>query len=240
MKSSSRLALAALCLTLCASSARAGEENLLQTEEGFVSQMNGRAVFIAPGVYEVDLTSGEKIRVGFGEEGRRYDQARLQAQLRATKAAPDAAAQKDKIRVLTHALRGLADQAPGEQKAAVTGWTCNYPFTLDGGYTPKLVGGDTWGNASIGVDLDFGPPAPPSYFPKRTAYTYVATTAFPDQTNPYYAENFQQILSGLGTARTSAVVNCGSAVWDCATWESFSYVRDYGCTNGYRSIDRTN
>lgn len=240
MKLSSRLALAALCLAFCASTARAGEEHLLQTEEGFVSRMNGRAVFIAPGVYEVALTSGEKIRVGFGEEGRRYDQARLQKELRAAKAAPDAAAQKNKIQVLTHALRGLAEQAPGGEKAAVTGWACKYQFTLDGGYTPQLVGGETWGNASIGVELDFGPPAPPSYFPKRSAYTYVATRAFPDQPYPYYTEDFQQILSGLGVARTSAVVNCGSAVWDCATWESFSYVRESNCAGGYRSIDRTN
>lgn len=230
MKLSSRFALAALCLIFSASTARAGQEHLLRTEEDFVSQMNGRAVYIAPGVYEVALPSGEKIRVGFGEEGRRYDQAWLQAELRVARSAPDAAAQKKKIQVLTHALRGLAEQTP-QQKAAVTGWACNSQFTLDGGHTPQMVGGETWGNASITLGLDFGP------LPQRSAYTYVATKAYPNQTSPYYAEDYE-ILNGLGTASTSAVVNCGYAVWSCYSWQSFSYVRDYGCTDGYRSINR--
>lgn len=237
-KSSSRVILAALCLALCASTAQAGQENLLQSEEGFVAQMNGQAAFVAPGVYEVTLTSGERIRVGFGEDARRYDQARLREELRAAKTAPDAAAQVKRIQVLTRALRGLAEEAAGEQKTAVTGATCKYEFTLDGGHTPWLVGGSTWGNASIGRDVDFSPPAPPSYYPKRTAYTYVATTAFPDDPYPVYAEDFDQILSGLGTASTSAEVNCGYGTWSCASWESFNYVREYYCTDGYRSIHR--
>jgi len=238
-KSYPRLALLALCLASSAATAQAGEEQRLQTEEGFVSRMNGRAVPVAPGVYEVDLTSGERIRVAFGEEGRRYDQARLQEELRVAKASPQTAAQKGKIRVLNRALRGLADQESGAQKTAVTGSTCTYPFTLDGGYTPKLVGGDTWGNASIGKDIDFGPPLP--YYPGRTAYTYVATKAFPDQAEAYWDDDGPYSIWGtLGTVHTSAVVNCGSAVWDCYSWESFSYVREYGCTGGYRSIDRTN
>jgi hypothetical protein len=238
MKSSLRLTLAALCLALCASTARAGEEHLLQTEESFVARMNERAVSVAPGVYEVELPSGERVRVGFGEAGRRYDRDRLQAELQAAKAAPNAAvSNKRKIQVLTHALRGLADQAPGMEKSAVSGSTCNYPFTLDGGHTPGMVGGQTWGNASIGMGVDFGPP-PPSY-PKRSAYTYVATTAFLNQTAPYYSEDYDEVLSGLGTASTSATINCGSAVWSCASWESFSYVRDYGCTTGYRSLRRS-
>jgi len=200
--------------------------------------MNGRAVSVAPGVYEVDLTSGERIRVAFGEEGRRYDQVRLQEELRVAQASPQTAAQKRKIQVLNRALRGLAQES-GMQKTAVTGSTCNFPFTLDGGYTPKLVGGDTWGQASIGKDVGFSPP-PPSY-PGRSAYTYVATKAFPDQAEAYWDDDGPYYIWGvLGTVRTSAVVNCGSAVWDCYSWESFSYVREYGCTAGYRSINRTN
>jgi hypothetical protein len=237
-KSSSRVILAALCLALCASTVRAGQENFLQSEEGFVAQMNGRAVFVAPGVYEVTLTSGERIRVGFGENARRYDQARLQKDLRAAKASPQTAAQKRKIRVLTHALRGLADQESDAQKTAETGATCNFAFTLDGGHTPQLVGGETWGNASIGLDVDFGP-SPPSY-PGRTAYTYVATKAFPDQGEAVWAESVDTFWNEPGTAYASAEVNCGSAVWDCYSWEVFSYVREYGCTGGYRSIHRTN
>ena len=61
----------------------------MQSEEVFVAQMNGRAVLVAPGVYEVKLASGERIRVGFGEDARRYDQARLRRELREAKAAPD-------------------------------------------------------------------------------------------------------------------------------------------------------
>jgi len=232
-KSRALLVVASLFLAFCATTARAGQKNLLHSEEGFVAQMSGRAVFVAPGVYEVKLASGERIRVGFGEDGRRYDQARLRQELREAMAASDAAAQSRKIQVLTHALRGLADAASVDQKAAVTGWTCKYEFTLDGGFYLAMIGGQSWGNASIGLDLDFGPPAPPSYFPKRTAYTYVSATG----DNPFYAEDYDEVLSGLGTASTSAVVDCGM-VFDFSSWESFSYVREYNCTGGYRSIQR--
>ena len=228
----------AMCLALCASVAQAGQENLLKSEEGFVALMQGRAIFVAPGVYEVTLDSGERIRVGFGEEARRYDQARLQQELREAKAAPDAAAQSRKIQGLTRALRGLVEEAAGGREAAVTGSTCKYLFTLDGGHTPWMVGGETWGNASIGQNIDFSPPAPPSYYPRRVAYTYVATTAYPGQATPYYASDFDEVLSGLGTASTSAAVNCGYGVWSCASWESFSYVWEADCSDGYRSIHR--
>jgi hypothetical protein len=231
-KSISRAILATLCLAFCASTSQAGQENLLQSEESFVTQLNGYAIFIAPGVYQVNLASGERIRVAFGEEGRRYDQSRLRAELRAAKAAPQTAAQKRKIRALVHALRGLADQESDAQKTAVTGQTCKSTFTLDGGYTPQLVGGETWGRASIGIKAGSSS--------NRTAYTYVATKAFPDQAEAYWEEDVDHAWGTLDTARTAASVTCGSAVWDCYSWESFSYVRNYGCTDGYRSIHRTN
>ena len=129
---------------------------------------------------------------------------------------------------LTHALRGLADEAPGDQKTAVTGWTCRYEFTLDGWFIPDVIGGTTFGYASIGSGSTSA-----KQLPKHTAYTYVSATG----ETTYYAEDYDEILSGPGTAETSTFVNCG-LVFDCASWESFSYVREYQCTGGYRSIQR--
>ena len=234
-KSSVRILLATLVLASFGATVWAGGDPLLKTEEGFVSRMGDRAVSVAPGVYEVKLESGERIRVGFGEAGRRFDQARLRAELREARRSPDAATQQHKIQVLTRALRGLETSYSAGREAASTGNTCSYGFSLDGGHTPWLVGGATWGEASIGLDVDFSP-MPPSY-PRHSAYTYVATS---DGTNSVWDDDFDEVTVGHGYASTSAEVNCGYAVWECASWESFSYVMEDGCINGYHSIYRSN
>lgn len=231
------LALATLSLASLGAPALAGEGHLLKTENGFLIRMGERALPVAPGVYEVTLSSGERVRVAFGDEGRHYDRARLQARLQEIEAGADnKMAQSKSVAVLTQALRGLEDDVTVEGKAAVSGATCTYPYDMDGGHSPGMVGGTTWGNASIGLGLDFGPPAP--FYPKRSAYTYVEATAMLDQLYTSWNEDYDEVIGGLGIASTSSSVNCGYAVWSCYSWESFSYVREYSCKGGYRSLTR--
>jgi hypothetical protein len=53
--------------------------------------------------------------------------------------------------------------------------------------------------------------------------------------NFYYDENMEDTVE-FATAEAS--VDCGSVSWSCATWESFNWIRNYGCFDGYRSIHR--
>ena len=216
---------------------------LLQSEESFRDQLGDRAVPIAESVYEVQLPSGERIRVAFGRAGLEYDIARLRAEISALRdqLAKDGNTQAaaSRLQRLKHALAGLEQQLSEEERpalssitanAAVNGTVCSgYVYHLDGGHTPGLVGGTTWGEASVGPD-GFGPPAP-AYLCK--AYSYVGTTDGYD--NFYWDEETD---SEYGMAAASASINCGSASWFCPTWESFNWIRNYGCSNGYRSIHR--
>ena len=92
-----------------------------------------------------------------------------------------------------------------------------------------MVGGTTWGEAIVAPD-GFGPPAP-AYL--CVAYSYVGTTD--DYDNFSWDEDTD---TEYGFAAAAASTNCGWTSWYCATWESFNWIRNYGCFNGYRSIHR--
>jgi hypothetical protein len=218
---------------------------LLQSEESFRGQLGERAVQIAKGVYQVQLSSGEQIRVAFGQEGLKYDIAWLRAEISARRSelAQDGNAQAtaNRLRLLSRALAGLEEQMAEEERplgsprsitanASVDGAVCSgYVYHLDGGHTPGMVGGTTWGEASVGPD-GFGPPAP-AY--RCVAYSYVGTT---DEYDNFSWD--ESMDDQYGSAAAAASTNCGYASWSCPTWESFNWIRNYGCFNGYRSIHR--
>lgn len=54
---------------------------LLQSEKSFRDQLGDRAIPIATSVYQVDLPSGERIRVAFGHDGMRHDIAWLRSEI---------------------------------------------------------------------------------------------------------------------------------------------------------------
>jgi hypothetical protein len=238
---------AALVIVLFAAggAAAAPDRLLLQSEESFRAQLGERAIPIAKGVYEVQLPSGEKIRVAFGQAGLKYDVARLRAETSALrgKIAQDGSTQAtaNRLRLLTHELAGLERQMAEEERplgsprsvtadSSVDGFICSgYAYHLDGGHNPGMVGGTTWGEASVGPD-GFGPPAP-AY--RCVAYSYVGTT---DEYDNYSWDEGTD--DQYGSASASASTNCGYASWTCPTWESFDWIRNYGCFDGYRSIDR--
>ena len=239
-----RLAIVLMILLLGAAGAAkaAPDRLLLQSEESFRDQLGDRAVPIAESVYEVQLPSGERIRVAFGRAGLKYDIARLRAEISALRdqLAQDGNTQAaaSRLRLLTRALAGLEQQMAEPEPiqslrsvtadASVDGNVCSgYSYHLDGGHTPGLVGGTTWGEASV-ADL-FGPPLP--YLCK--AYSYVGTT---DEYDNFYWD--EETDSEYGVAAASASTNCGYASWTCPTWESFNWIRSYACSNGYRSIHR--
>jgi hypothetical protein len=245
-RSLTRLATVLVILLFGASGATATSNPLLlQSEESFRAQLGERAVQIANGVYQVQLPSGEQIRVAFGQEGLKYDIARLRAETSAlrSKLAQDGNAQAtaNRLRLLSHALAGLEQQMAEEERplgsprsitadASVHGAICSgYVYHLDGGHTPGMVGGTTWGEASVEPD-GFGPPAP-AY--RCVAYSYVGATDEYD--NFYWEENTDD---DYGFAATAASTDCGYASWSCPTWESFNWIRNYGCFDGYRSIHR--
>jgi hypothetical protein len=245
-RSLTRLAVALVILLFGASAATAIPNRLLlQSEESFRDQLGDRAEPIAEGVYQVRLPSGELIRVAFGRAGLRYDIARLRAEISALRGQPSqqghAEATASRLRLLTHALAGL-EQQMAEQEHSVEsplsvtanssedGFACSgYSYHLDGGHNPGLVGGTTWGEASVGPD-GFGPPAP-AY--RCVAYSYVGATDEYD--NFFWEENTDD---DYGFAATAASTDCGYVSWSCPTWESFNWIRNYGCFDGYRSIHR--
>lgn len=235
-KKTFRMIVATLVLTLPGSLAWAGDDQLLQTEAGFIQEMGELAIPVAPGVFEVSLVSGERVRVAFGEEGRRYDLARLQAELGELQSAPDAMTKSRRAKVLARAMRGLEEEGEAE-KAAVVGLVCYYDFQLDGGHNPGMSSSTTWGSASLARRLLVGPYPPGYTTSKRSAYTFVAATR---NTNlPVYQEAYDEVTDGNSrVVAASAQVNCGTSVLPCNQWESFSWVRAYSCVDGYRSIHR--
>ncbi|HEX7184158.1 MAG TPA: hypothetical protein VF756_20175 [Thermoanaerobaculia bacterium] len=219
---------------------------LLQSEESFQAQLGDRAVQIAQGVYRIELPSGEQIRVAFGSEGLKHDIAWLRAEISALRAqlARDSKDRStaDRLRLLTRALARLEPQKAEQENpresiqsitayAAEDGPVCSgYGYHLDGGHNPGMVGGTTWGEASVGPD-GFGP-YPPAY--RCVAYSFVGTT---DEYDNYsWSEDGDD---QLGAASAAASVNCGYASWSCPTWESYNWIRNYGCSDGFRSIYRT-
>lgn len=236
-----RLALILVILLLGATGAAKALPNhlLLQSEESFRDQLGDRAVPLAKGVYQVDLPSGERIRVAFGHDGMRHDIAWLRSEISALRAqlAQDSEDQASagRLRLLTRALAGLEKQA-AEQKdrprsitanAAVQGSVCsNYNFYLDGGHDPWLVGGTTWGQAGVGINGD-------GFERRCVAYSFVGTT---DEYNNYFSDD--DTSDEIGFAYASASVDCGYASWSCPKWESYNWIQSYACSNGFRSIYR--
>ena len=237
-----RLAIVLVILLFGASAAATAMPNrlLLQSEESFRDQLGDRAVPIAKGVYQVDLSSGEQIRVAFGREGLKYDIARLRAEISALRSqlAQDSrdTTTASRLRLLTRALAGLekhsAEQKDGPRSitanAAVQGSVCsNYFYYLDGGHNPGLVGGTTWGEAGVGLNGD-------GFEYRCVAYSYVGTT---DGYNNYSWDD--ETSDEIGWAYATATVDCGSASWYCPTWESYNWSETYACSNSFRSIYRS-
>ena len=217
----------------------AKEDHLLRSEEVFVARMGAKARPVAEGVYEVSLANGEIARVAFGEKGREYDRARLSASLDDAMASLSVAPNPElerRIAKLETALKALAPHPHLAGKTAVTGTTCHddqvqFPFSLDGGYRVSWNGPEVWGEASVGADVDFGPP-PPRY---RDRYAYSDVIAQISSTLCQEADDQGSITNGsLGVASSSAVLSCSN----CRAWESFNAIYDIGCQDSYHSIDR--
>lgn len=235
-RSLARLAIVLILLLGAAGSATAGPNHLLlQSEESFRDQLGDRAVPIAKSVYQVDLPSGERIRVAFGRDGMKHDIEWLRAEISTLKESGEKSA-AGRLRLLTRALAGLEKHA-AELKdvprsitanAAVQGSVCNnnYSYYLDGGHNPWLVGGSTWGQASVGLNGD-------GWERRCVAHSYVGTT---DEYDNYYSSS--DTSDEIGYAYASATVDCGYASWSCPKWESYNWIQSYACSNGFRSIYR--
>lgn len=233
-----RLTIVLAILLFGASAAATATPNrlLLQSEESFRDQLGDRAVPIAEGVYQVDLPSGERIRVAFGQKGMKHDIAWLRAEIDRLSQNGNGQATTGRPRLLTRALTGL-EQQMAEQKrplesprsitanASQNGTVCNgYSYYLDGGHSPWLVGGTTWGEASVGK---------PDTFTRVVAYSYAGAT---DEYNNFYYDDDTDNTFEFAVAAAST--DCGYASWSCPTWESFNWIRSYACSDGYRSIYR--
>ncbi len=208
----------------------------LASEEAFLAALGDRAVPVAPGVYEFEAAGGDKVRVAFGDAGRRFDRERFEkelAELEAVLARTD-----DPSREMLRERHRLEDLIAGLQtpivRAAVTGWTCpgtalQYPYSLDG----SLSSGVVTAKASVGIGVDFSPR--PSRYPNRYADSYA--TAYRGQ---FCLETTvtasDSITNGaLGIASATASASCSGT---CVAWETFSEVTESGCTDGYRSLYR--
>lgn len=240
-RSLTHLAIVLVILLFGANGAATAASNrlLLQSEKSFRDQLGDRAVPIAKGVYQVDLPSGERIRVAFGDGGMRHDIAWLRSEISTLRAqlAQDSEdlASAGRLRLLTRALAGLEKQA-AEQKDGPSSITANageygsvcsrYLYYLDGGHTPGLVGGSTWGQAGVLLTEDGGAKL-------CVASSYVGTT---DAYDNYYSA--EDVAQGIGSAEAEATVDCGSASWYCPKWESYNWIQSYACSNGFRSIYR--
>jgi hypothetical protein len=208
----------------------------LANEEAFLSSFGDRAIFVAPGVYEVRLNSKESMRVAFGDTGRQFDRARFEAQL--DKVKTELAVTIHPSREQLRKLHRLEDLISGLQtplvRAAVTGWTCpgaviQYTYSLDG----KLAGGVVTAKANIGLGVDFGPP-PPSY-PNRYADAYATAYRGPYCSETSVSASDSVTNGALGFANAVASASCSGT---CVAWETFSEVTQAGCTDGYRSLYR--
>lgn len=228
-----RFVLVLLLLLGAAGSATARpNQPLLRSEESFREQLGERAIPIAKGVYQVEIPSGEKIRVAFGRDGMKHEIEWLRSEISALRRSNDPSA-ASRLRVLSRALAKLAPRLPKKlitSPVSEDGTLCpGYFYHLDGSHTPGLVGGTTWGEASVAPD-GFSPP-PPAY--PCAAYSFVITS---DGYGNYpWDERYDQ---NLGAAWAAATVDCGYASWYCPTWESYNWVLNEGCADGFRSIYR--
>lgn len=203
---------------------------LLRSEEGFLAEMGERATVVAPGVYEIQMKQGETARVAFGARGQEFDRAWVEAELFAALAVQAKATEPSKN--LDRYIRRLeelaADLRPSTDRAAVTGSTCTFEYSLDGG----LVAGDVFGKAKIGLGVDFGP-QPPVY-PNRSTSNLLVANLWGVCHEESASDSF---VGGLGYAESEAHLPCtGSA---CQGWRSFNTVTESGCATGYRSLRRT-
>ena len=208
----------------------------LASEDSFLAVLGERAAFVAPGVYKVKLGPGEAVRVAFGDQGRRFDRARFEAELVASRADLSQAAHPS--RALLRKVHRLEDLVAALRtpptKAAVTGWTCpsndpSYEYTLDGG----LSGGVATGKAKIGKAVDVGPLLP--FYPNRYADTYASAFRGNNCLETTVSASDAITDGSLGFADATASVSCTGT---CKAWETFSEVTQAGCTDGYRSLTR--
>jgi hypothetical protein len=231
-RSLTRLAIVLMILLFGANGVAKATPNrlLLQSEESFRDQLGDRAVPIAQGVYQVDLSPKEQIRVSFGREGMKYEVAWLRAEISTLQArlAQDGKNQDaaSRLRLLNRVLAKLEPHLT-ERKSVVAysaeaGPSCpGYGYHLDGGHTLGMVGGITWGEAGVGPD-GFGPYAP--------AYRCVANSFVRTSDGYGHFPWDEDEDDQLGYAWAAAEVDCGFASWYCPTWESYNWVRNYGCS----------
>ncbi len=203
---------------------------LLRSEEGFLAEMGERATVVAPGVYEVRMKQGETARVAFGARGQEFDRTWVEAELYAALGLQAKAEKPSKN--LDRYIRRLeelaADLRPTPERAAVTGSTCTFEYSLDGG----LVAGDVFGKASIGLGIDFGP-QPPVY-PNRSTSNLLIANLWGMCDEESASDSF---VGGLGFATSEAHLGCAGSA--CQGWRSFNTVTETGCSTGYRSLRRS-
>lgn len=228
-----------VCLVVAALPASKGFaldwQKLLASEETFLAEMGDRAVFVAPGVYEVREKGGIKVRVAFGAHGREFDRAWVEADLLASRALRDRSAEPSlqleaHVRRLERLLENL--QPVPESRAAVTGTVCGlseFKYSLDGG----LSSGQVFGKAKIGIGVDFSPP-PPYYSDRYTDNFLVA-----NRSGMCWEANGSDSFTGggLGEANSEAYLSCSGT--SCLGWRSFNEVNAANCSGGYRSLLRT-
>ncbi|HBL29643.1 MAG TPA: hypothetical protein DD490_22645 [Acidobacteria bacterium] len=205
-------------------------------EDHFLATLGDRAVFVAPGVYEVSLSPREKVRAAFGDQGMRFDRERFETKLVA--AQDELARAAHPSRELLRKVHRLEDLVAALQespaKAALTGTFCStgtiYDWTLDGGRSSGVV----TAKAQVGIGLDFGPFP---YYANRYADAYAS--AYRGRTTcleTTVSASDSRTDGSIGYAAATASVSCSGTA--CTGWETFSAVRLDGCADGYRSLTR--
>jgi len=207
---------------------------VLESEDTFLAALGDRAVFVAPGVYEVTLGPSESARVAFGDEGRQFDRERFEARLAA--AQDELARTANPSRNLLRKVHRLEDLVAALQtpsaKAAVTGTISdgveNYDWSLDGG----ISGGMVTGKASIAIYIDWNIA---SGFRNRYADTYASVFRSVSCLETTVSASDARTDGLLGAASATASVSCTG---NCKAWETFSEVTLGGWSDGYRSLTR--
>lgn len=210
-------------------------QKLLASEETFLAEVGDRAVFVAPGVYEVRERGGIKVRVAFGAGGREFDRAWVEADLLAGRALRDRSAQPSlqleaHVRRLERLLENL--QSAPESRAAVTGTVCGlstFTYSLDGG----LSSGQVFGKAKIGIWIDFSPPLP--YYSDRYADNFLVA----NRSGMCWEANGSDSFTGGGFGEANSVASLSCSGTSCLGWRSFNEVNAANCSGGYRSLLRT-